>query len=176
MELIILVVIIAMVVGSMNKNAKEHKQRQEARRREGEAYAPKPVEPDAGPAPETKASGPFSGGMPEWLRRLEEMAGQGQAPAPTPARPTQPAPKPQPAQPIIRELRQGEASEGCLDDVWDGHAPHDQLHLPTQQQWHNPHEDEAEAFSFMQTLPEAAKGVIYAEILTRPKDRRRLRP
>lgn len=163
MEGLVFLVIIAMVVRSLYRNSKEA-QRKEAERRQarGEAPVSKP-KPKPG----------FPGSLPEWMEMLE-----GKMPT---EREAQPAPPPAPAMPTSSfeppaYVPQGISTEGCQTFRRDCEAPHHTPRVEKRREvWTLPTESH-DPFSALEGMPEVMKGVVYAEILTRPQQRRRLRP
>lgn len=165
MEGLVFLVIIAMVVRSLYRNSKEA-QRKEAERRQARGEAPMPQ-------PKSKPRHGFPGSLPEWIEMLEGKTSM--------EREAQPTPPPAPAMPAPSfdphaYVPQGVSTEGCQTFQRDCEAPHHTLQVEKRWETPTPVTETRSPFSALEGMPEAMKGVVYAEILTRPQQRRRLRP
>lgn len=167
MEALVFLAIIAMVARSLYKNSKE------ARRKDAERRTAQGEETTV---PQTKSG--FPGSLSEWIEMLEGKAPM-ERKAPATSVPSQPRAKPaqsfesKPVMTYEGSVPQGVSTEGCQTRTRDCEAPR---HIPQVGKWREAQAQQESPFSFLEGMPEVMKGVVYAEILTRPQQRRRLRP
>ena len=164
MEGLVFLVIIGMVVRSLFRNSKEA-QRKEAERRQARGEAP---------APQQKPRAGFPGALSDWVAMLEGKTSM--------ERETRSLSEGE-SQSIPQQRHEKPEGESSMERWWPDtpesavvNVNSDMLRRSPRLQEEQATVERREPLDFLEGLPETVKGVVYAEILTRPQQRRRLRP